>query len=148
MAQINRLTGRAGQSALEAATPSSPGYDGGAHFCCRQHQGCQKLARIKLLVDNRLGKKAMSVIQTNLIKTAVKDDKTSKRRKRLPTSWLPSLPLYSKSSGKAANAASFKKALTTSQPIFRPKSLILSSQGRFLCRGEEMDSASTSFRDF
>ncbi len=40
MAQINRLTGRARQSALEAANPSSPGYDGSAHFHHRARQGC------------------------------------------------------------------------------------------------------------
>jgi hypothetical protein len=68
MAQINRLTGRASQSTFEAATLSSPGYDGGAHFQRRARQGCQKLARIKLLVDNMLGEKAMSIIQTNLLK--------------------------------------------------------------------------------
>jgi hypothetical protein len=95
-------------------------------------QGCQTSARIKLLVDNMLVEKAMSIIQTNLIQIAVKDEKTSKRRKRPPTSWLPSPPLYSKSGSKTVNAASFKKALTTSLMIFKPKSPILLPQGRFL----------------
>jgi hypothetical protein len=65
-----------------------------------------------------LGKKTMSIIQTNFIKIAVKDEKTSKQRKRPPTSRFPSPPLYSKSGGTTINEASFKKALTTSQPIF------------------------------
>ncbi len=56
-ARINRFTGRASQSTLEAATPSSPGYDGGALFHRRARQGCQKLARIKMLVDNTYGEK-------------------------------------------------------------------------------------------
>ncbi len=38
-AQIIHLTGRCGQSALETATPSSLGYDGGAHFHCCARQG-------------------------------------------------------------------------------------------------------------
>ncbi len=130
-AQINRLTSRASQCALEAATPSSPGYDGGAHFHRCARQGCQKSARIKLLVNNMLGEKAMSIIQTNFIKIAVKDEKTTKRRKSPPTSWLPSPPLYSKSGGETVNAASIMKALATSQPIFKLIRLISSSQGRF-----------------
>ncbi len=40
MAQMNRLIGRASQSALEAATLSRPGCDGGAHFHRRARQGC------------------------------------------------------------------------------------------------------------
>ncbi len=79
MAQMNRLTGRASQNTLEAATLSSPGYDGGAHFHRRACQGCQKSARIKLLVDNMLGEKAKSIIQSNFIKIAVKDEKMTKR---------------------------------------------------------------------
>ncbi len=130
-AQINRLTSRASQSALEAVTPSHPGYDGGAHFHRRARQGCQKSARIKLLVKNMLGEKAMSIIQTNFIKIAVKDEKTTKWQKSPPTSLLPSLPLYSKSCGKTANTASITKALATSQLIFKPIRLISSSQGRF-----------------
>jgi hypothetical protein len=76
---MNRLTGRASQSALKAATPSSLGYDGGAHFHHRVGQSCQKSARIKLLVDNMLGEKAMSIIQANFIKIVVKDEKMTKR---------------------------------------------------------------------
>jgi hypothetical protein len=147
-AQINHFTGRASQSAVEAATPSSPGYDGGAHFHRRARQGCKKSARLKLLVDNMPGEKKISIIQTNFIKIAVKDEETSKRRKRLPTSQLPSPPLYSKSGGKTFNAASFKKVLTTSQPIFKPKCPISPSQGRFLRRGKELESTSASFWDF
>jgi hypothetical protein len=79
MAQINRLTARACQSALEAATPSSPGDDGSAHFHHRTRQGRQKSARIKPLVDNMLGEKTMLIIQMNFIKIAGKDVKTSKR---------------------------------------------------------------------
>jgi hypothetical protein len=81
MVQINRLTGRASQSAFEAVTPSSPGYDGGVHFHRRACQGCQKSERIKLLVDNMLGEKEMSIIQTNLIKIAVKDEKQQNNEK-------------------------------------------------------------------
>jgi hypothetical protein len=120
-AQINRLTGRAGQSALEAAAPSSPGYDEGAHFRCHARQGCQKSARIKLLVDNMLGEKTMMIIQTNFTNIAVKDEKMPNRRKRPSTLWLLSPPLYGKSGGKTVDAASFKKALATSQTIFKLK---------------------------
>jgi hypothetical protein len=56
-----------------------------------------------------LGEKTLLIIQTNFINIAVKDEKMPKRRKRPPTSWLPSPPLYSKSGGKTVNAASFKK---------------------------------------
>jgi hypothetical protein len=59
-AQINRFTGRASQSAVEAVTPSSLGYDGGVHFYRRARQGCQKSARLKLLVDNMPGEKKIS----------------------------------------------------------------------------------------
>jgi hypothetical protein len=128
---MNCLTGRSSQSALEVATPSSPGYDGSVHFHRRVRQGCQKSARIKLLVDYMLGEKAMSIIQANFIKIAVKDEKMTKRQKSPPTSWLPSPPLYSKSGGKTVNAAPITKALATSQPIFKPIRLISLSQGRF-----------------
>jgi hypothetical protein len=75
MAQINRLTGRASKSALEAATPSSPGYDGGAHFQRRARQGCQKSARIEMLVDNTYGDKILLIFQIDFIIRAVKDEK-------------------------------------------------------------------------
>ncbi len=90
----------------------------------------------------------MSIIQTNFIKRAIKDEKTTKRGKSPPKSWLPSPPLYSKSGGKTVNAASFKKALAMSQPIFKPKSPISSSQDRFLWRGEETDSTGASSGTF
>jgi hypothetical protein len=70
--------GRAGQSALETTIPSSPSYDRGAHFCCCVRQGCQKSARIKLLVVNMLGDMTLSIIQTNFIIIAVKDEKMPK----------------------------------------------------------------------
>jgi hypothetical protein len=79
MAQINRLTGRASQSALEAATPSSPGFDGGVFFhhrCARQ--GCEKSTRIKMLVDSTYGGKTLSIIQIDFIIRAVKDEKRPK----------------------------------------------------------------------
>jgi hypothetical protein len=47
----------------------------------------------------------------------------------------------SKPGGETVDAAIIKKALATSQPIFIPKSLISSSQGRFLWVDEEIDSA-------
>ncbi len=78
-----------------------------------------------------LEEKAMSIVQANFIKIAVKDKKMIKRRKSPPTSWLPSPPLYSKSGGETVNAASITKALAISQPIFKPIRLISSSQGRF-----------------
>jgi hypothetical protein len=78
MAQIRHLTSRGRQSALEIATPSSIGNNTGAHFLCRARQGCQKSARIKLLVNNMLGKKTLSIIQTNFIIIAVKDEKMPK----------------------------------------------------------------------
>ncbi len=81
MAQINPLICRAGQSALEAATPSSAGYDWGAYFPHRACQGCQKSVRIKLLVDNMLGEKVMFIIQTNFIKIAVKDGNVETTKK-------------------------------------------------------------------
>jgi hypothetical protein len=78
MAQISRLTGRAGQNALKTATPSSPGNDGGAHFHCLVRQGYKKAARIKMLVDNTYGDKTLLIIQTNFIIRAVKDEKRPK----------------------------------------------------------------------
>jgi hypothetical protein len=48
MPQINHLTDRAGQSAMEAATPSSPGYNGDAHFCRRTHQALWTVGDIRL----------------------------------------------------------------------------------------------------
>jgi hypothetical protein len=77
-ARINHLTGRASQSALEAATPSSPGNDGGAHFHRCARQGCQKSARITMLVDNMYGDKTLSIIEIDFIITAVKDEKRPK----------------------------------------------------------------------
>jgi hypothetical protein len=78
MAQMNRLIGRASQSALETATPSRSGYDGGAHFHRRARQGCQKSARIKTLVDNTYGDKTLSIIQIDFIIRAFKDEKRPK----------------------------------------------------------------------
>jgi hypothetical protein len=75
---MNRLTDRTSESALEAATPSHPGYDGGAHFHCRARQGCQKSARIKMLVDNAYGDKTLLIIQIDFIIRAVKDEKRPK----------------------------------------------------------------------
>jgi hypothetical protein len=66
-AQINRLTGISGQSTLKTATLSSPGYDGGMHFCRCAHQGCKKSVRIKVLVNNSYGAKTLSIILTNFI---------------------------------------------------------------------------------
>jgi hypothetical protein len=43
------------------------------HFRRRARLGCQKSVRIKLLVNNMLGKKAMSI--TYFIKIAVEDEK-------------------------------------------------------------------------
>jgi hypothetical protein len=95
-----------------------------------------------------LGEKAMSTTQTNFIKIAVKDERMLKQRKRPLPSWLLLPPQYSKCGSKTVNAASIKKALTMSLTIFKPKSPISLSHGRFLWRGEETDSAGASFRDF
>jgi hypothetical protein len=78
MAHFSRLTGRAGQSALKTATPSGLGYDGGALFRRRAHQGCKDSARINMLVDNMFGDKTLSIIQTYFIIRAVKDRKKAK----------------------------------------------------------------------
>jgi hypothetical protein len=45
------------------------------HFRPHAYKGFQKFARIKLLVNNMLGEKTMSIIQTNFIVIAVKDKK-------------------------------------------------------------------------
>jgi hypothetical protein len=78
MAQISCLSGRAGQRTLKTATPSSPGYDGGAHFRRRARQGRKKAMRIKILVNNMYGDKNLLIIQTNFIIRAVKDEKGPK----------------------------------------------------------------------
>jgi hypothetical protein len=62
--------------------------------------------------------------------------------------WFPSPPLYTKSGGETIKAASVKKALATSQPIFKLESPISLSQGRILWKDKETDSAGVSFQDF
>ncbi len=59
--------------------------------------------------------------------------------------WLLLPPLYKKSSGRAISAAYVKKALAMSQPIFKLKSPILSSQGQFLWKDKSPDSAGADF---
>jgi hypothetical protein len=59
--------------------------------------------------------------------------------------WLLLPPLYKKSGGRAISAAYVKKALAMSQPIFKLKSPILSSQGRFLWKDKSPDSAGATF---
>jgi hypothetical protein len=49
-------------------------------------------------------------------------------------SWLPLPLLYSKTGSKTVEAVSFKKALSMSQPVFKPKSPISSPQGRICGR--------------
>jgi hypothetical protein len=85
-----------------------------------------------MFVNNTYGDKTLSIVQIDFIIRAVEDEKRPKWRKWPPTLPLPLPPLYTKSGGKTVDAASFKKALTTSQPIFTPKSPISPSQGRFL----------------
>jgi hypothetical protein len=94
------------------------------------------------------GDNTLSIIQTNFIVKDVQDEKRPKWQKRPQTSWLTSPLLYSTSSSKTADAASVKKALATSQPIFKPTGPISSSQGRFLWRGKDTGSSSTALRDF
>lgn len=88
-------------------------------------QGGKKLARIKLLAGDTFGENTLSSIQTYFRSKAVKDEKMPKWRKRPLTPWLPLSPLYTKSGGKTVDAASIKKALTTSQPIFKVISHII-----------------------
>jgi regulator of extracellular matrix RemA (YlzA/DUF370 family) len=48
------------------------------HFRRHARQGCKNAARIKMLVDNTYGEKTLSIIQTNFIIRAVKDEKRPK----------------------------------------------------------------------
>ncbi len=114
---------------LRNSYPSNPGNERGVHFC-RRAAWLQKSARIKLLVDRTFGDKSLSIIQRNCSIKAVKDKKMPKWWKGSPILWLPMLPLYSNSGDKTVDAASVKKALATSQPIFKPKRPRQSSQGR------------------
>jgi hypothetical protein len=141
---ISHLTSRAGQSTLATDTPYSLGHDWGAHFRCCARQGCQKLARIKMLVYNMFWDKTLSIIQTNYIIKAVRQ-KMPKWQKGLPKSWLLSSPPYARSGSKTADAASSKKAQTMSQLIFKPKRPISSPQGQFLWKDKETYSAGASF---
>jgi hypothetical protein len=54
------------------------------HFRRYARQGCQKSARIKLLVYNMLGEKTLPIIQTNFIVIAVKTKKNAKMTKTAP----------------------------------------------------------------
>jgi hypothetical protein len=84
-ALISCLANRASLNAIDAATPSSPIYDGGAGLYQRTCQDCKKkLARIKLLVNSACGKKTPSIIQTNCIIKTVKDKNITKMTKRIP----------------------------------------------------------------
>jgi hypothetical protein len=71
---------------LKTSTPSSRGYDEGAYFRCHVRQGCKKLVRIKLFVDDMFGNKTLSFIQINVIIEAVigkkcqNDENDSRRR--------------------------------------------------------------------
>jgi hypothetical protein len=56
--------------------------------------------------------------------------------------------VYRKLGGRPVNAASIKKSLVMSQPIFKPKHSIMSSQGRFSWKINNPDYAATSFQDF
>jgi hypothetical protein len=69
LAPVSCLAGRAGQSALGAATPSSLSYDEGANFRRRSRQGYKKSVgkNKKLLADNMSWDKTLSIIQTNFI---------------------------------------------------------------------------------
>jgi hypothetical protein len=84
--------------------------------------------------------------QTSYIIKAFKEEKTAEMMKGMPTSWLLLSPMYRKSGGETANAASVKKALATSQLIFKTKSSILLAQGWF--EVDDPDNAMASFRDF
>jgi hypothetical protein len=76
------LDGRTGQITLYTVTPSNLRYDRGDGILHRTHQGCKKSARIKLLVNNTNGIKALSIIQTNYITKTIKDEKITKMVKR------------------------------------------------------------------
>ncbi len=57
-------------------------------------------------------------------------------------------PTFRRSGGKTVHAASVKKALATFQPIFKPTSPILPSQGRFLWKDDDPGYAAASFQSF
>ncbi len=67
--------------------------------------------------------------------------KLQKWLKRPLTSWLLLLPTFRKSGGETVNASSVKKALAMFQPIFKQRSCIVSSQGRFSWKDDGRDYA-------
>ncbi len=91
------------------------------------HARIEKVGENKIVGRNMFGDKSLLIIQANYIIKAVKDETMPKWQKSLPTSWLLSPPLYTKSGGKTIDAASGKKALAMSLPIFKPKDRMSSS---------------------
>jgi hypothetical protein len=79
-APFNCLDSRAGQTTSHPTTPPSPCYEG-ANFCCCACQGCKKLEGIKMPVNYAYEDKTLSIIQTNCVIKAVKDEKTNKMMK-------------------------------------------------------------------
>ncbi len=61
-----------------STTPPSPWYEGGENFCCCACQGCKKGEGIKMPVNYAFEDKTLSIIQTNCVIKAVKDEKLPK----------------------------------------------------------------------
>jgi hypothetical protein len=66
-------TGRDGQRTLKTTAPSSPCYDGGAHFRRHVRMNCKKMARIKMLVNKTFGARQCrsfkQILSSELLKT-------------------------------------------------------------------------------
>ncbi len=76
---------------------------------------------------------------SKLYHQAGKDKKLPNWWKEPLMSWLHSLLLFIRSGGETVNAFSDKKALATSQPIFKLKSPMSFSRGWFLWKGKDPD---------
>jgi hypothetical protein len=139
------LTGRAGQSALEIATPSSPGYDGGAHFRRYACQSCKKSAGIKVLVNNTIRdhRSSKQIISSKLFKT--KNVKMTKCTAELAVAIDATVCMVWQRNRQRSLP---QEAQATSQPIFKPKRPKSSSRGPVLWKDEETDSAGTSLGGF
>jgi hypothetical protein len=111
--------------------------------------GLQKVGENKTVGRQHVWGQYPVDFQINYIIKAFKEEKkTAKMMKGMPTSWLLLPLMYRKSGSETANAASVKKALATSQLIFKSKSSILLAQGWFLWEVDDPDNAWASFGDF
>ncbi len=82
------------------------------------------------LVEYACGNKKLSYSQTNSLFKADKEEKITKMTKRT-TNVVVAIAAAVYKACKAVNAASVKKTLAMFEPIFKPESPILLSQGRF-----------------